>query len=215
MYLTEKFIRQHPPGTRVRHPLYGAARIVESIPEGLIVEWESPLARMEQSNRIPAAEVPYMGRIVEVRTPMQAQTRFQKNQYASDHEDGLAVQQAVSEIEKIIDAVIDEARGPNPTGASVRTQKSAEGTIMTVTVPYTMSSDNGAFLLTIHGNPVRIEGIHLNPVKAAITQYYGQHGWSVGFNDTSITLMHPISESVNNRHPVNRNVLNFKNPISG
>ena len=65
LYLTEKFIDKHPTGTRIRHPLYGAATIVRAEPTHLVVEWESPMARIEQSNRIDAEDVPYLNRIVE------------------------------------------------------------------------------------------------------------------------------------------------------
>lgn len=63
LYLTEKFIDKHPTGTRIRHPLYGTASIVKVEPSHLVVEWDSPMARIEQSDRIDAADVIYLSRI--------------------------------------------------------------------------------------------------------------------------------------------------------
>ena len=67
IYLTETFKVAHPAGTRVRHPIHGSAVIVEVHPTHLVVEWDSPMARIEQSNLIEASQVPYMSRITKVR----------------------------------------------------------------------------------------------------------------------------------------------------
>jgi hypothetical protein len=185
MYLTEKFLRLHPPGTKVSHPQHGTARIVSAERSHIVVEWDSPMARIEQPARIDADQVPYMSRVNEIVSPQQARDTYAKKQYNVDHDSALRQQFAVNRIEQIIDAFMNDPQQETHQGPDNGYHAHR------VVIPLTWTTDRDQTEVSLNGE-VQFTMLYydVSHVWTALRQYYDGHGWRMSIDPERIIIAH-------------------------
>lgn len=205
--LTEAFKAKHPRGTRLRHPLHGAGKLIEVHESHLIIEWDSPMARIEAGSQVPASDVPYMSRIVEVRTPAQAHASYDAKEVNSDHGEALQIQNAISAIEHRVDDFIDHGYGPSHGGHAVKQNGMLRYRLPVIHI-------DGRSIHVINADKESVANLPLyywDQLVDALTQYYQSHGWTISLEQNGILqLEHTLTESAKLPSSVNTKVLNFQ-----